>query len=89
MHKRIGNTAISLSRLLNAMIGGNPAESLSGRCYREDIGWGKTVIDTLFFFQPNHCLHSHIEDRVDAKNLLGVYYRDPEDKAKVDQWDWR
>jgi len=98
MHKRVGNTALALSRLLNAMLGGNPSETLSGRCYREDIAWGRTAIDSLFFFQPNHCLHSHIDDRVGARDLLGAWDQTPEEettadlktmRSKVDQWDWR
>jgi hypothetical protein len=71
--KRVGNIAMGLTHLLNATVfGGSPVESLSGRVYREDRKWAVRVIDTIFFFQPNHCLHAHVEDRLLAKALLGL-----------------
>lgn len=75
---RVGKVAMGLTHLLNAAVfGGSPVESLSGRVYREDRQWAVRLIDTIFFFQPHHCLHSHIEDRVLARKLLCQYDQEP------------
>ena len=66
----ITNVAAALSQLLNsAVFLGDPNETLSGRCYREDRVWAMRVIDALFF-QPAHCYESHLADRVFARMIL-------------------
>lgn len=50
-----------LDRLVNALIGGSFAETLSARAHRSDAkdhpvwGWTAAVIDTLFFWDADHC----------------------------------
>ena len=70
--KYIFNVAAALSQLLNAVVFlGDCNETVSGRCYREKRTWAVKLIDTLFFFQPEHCLHSHLADRIFARKVLG------------------
>lgn len=67
------DVATALSQLLNAVIGGDPNETVSGRCYRENRDLLAKVIDTIFFFDPFHCQESHIKDRLFARKILGEY----------------
>ena len=67
----VTNVAIALSQLLNATVFcGDPNETLSGRCWRENRKVPGLLIDTLFFFQGQHCLHSHLADRILARKIL-------------------
>lgn len=51
------------SQLANAFLfNGHPNETISGRCYRENRKWAVRIIDTLFFFDPHHCMGSHLKD---------------------------
>lgn len=55
---------ISFDQFLNAVAGGWADETLSARSYRlsgESRGWlvMMRVIDTLFFWQVNHCFMSY------------------------------
>ena len=55
----------SLSRLINASIGGWSGETLSGRAYREDISWLKYVLDKVWFLidaEENHCRDCYLLD---------------------------
>ena len=53
--------AIAIDQLGNALLGGWADETLSSCAYRMERDgrpWGRItrpLIDTLFFFQPNHC----------------------------------
>lgn len=51
--------AIAVDQLGNAAIGGEPDETISSRAwrnrYRPVWGFVRKVIDTLFFFQKDHC----------------------------------
>ena len=68
----VWNIAAALSQLLNAVVFfGDCNETLSGRCYREQRWWAVKLIDTLFFFQQEHCLNSHLADRIFARKVLG------------------
>lgn len=68
----IWNIAASLSQLLNAVVFfGDCNETLSGRCYREERWWAVRLIDALFWFQSEHCLNSHLADRIFARKVLG------------------
>lgn len=64
---RIGN---AISQLLNvALLNGHPNESISGRSYRE--GWKiRKVIDFIFWFDPEHCLNSHLNERVWCRTIM-------------------
>ena len=65
------NIATALSQLLNAAVFcGDPNETLSGRCWREDRTWAVRIIDSIFFFQREHCYTSHIADRVFARKIM-------------------
>ena len=68
----IWNVAAALSQLLNAVVFiGDCNETLSGRCYREERWWAVRIIDTIFWFQTEHCLNSHLADRIFARKVLG------------------
>lgn len=45
----------SFSRFINCLIGGSEYESISARCYREDRIIMMKLINTIFFWQNNHC----------------------------------
>ena len=55
------NLAIAADQALNALLAGNPDETLSSRAYRAKRaghkywGWTAKAIDALFFWQPGHC----------------------------------
>jgi hypothetical protein len=63
LHYRNGwhRVGIALDQVLNALLGGNPDETLSARAWREEqLGsarWGRCrrAIDRLFFWQSQHC----------------------------------
>ena len=63
------NVWSALSQLVNAIVGGVPVETVSGRAYRTD-SWLRPVIDTVLFFQKNHCLAAHNDDVNDAYWLI-------------------
>ena len=64
---RIGD---ALSQLLNVIIlDGHPNESLSGRAWRTQSRWYK-VIDTLLWFDADHCMSSYLNDLQYAAELL-------------------
>ncbi len=67
----IVNVAAALSQLLNAVVFlGDPNETLSGRCHRERRVKAEAFINALFFFQPDHCMHSHLADHLFAHKIL-------------------
>ncbi|MCG5538939.1 hypothetical protein [Halorhodospira sp. 9622] len=76
--RRIGDAS---SRFGNALIGGSPAETISGRAYREakagSIRWQriKVWIDRVFklFGERAHCRRTHQRDLEVAKGLLEAY----------------
>lgn len=59
---------IALDQLINALCGGWPDETLSSRAYRRCRDDGKCtckkVIDTLFFFEKDHCFQSYVSEEV-------------------------
>ena len=61
---------MSLSQLLNTILGGRVDHTFSGRVGRaaeEGKTWGKImaeIIDTLFFFDPDHCARSIERDEL-------------------------
>jgi hypothetical protein len=63
------NVWSALSQLVNAIVGGVPVETVSGRAYRTN-SWLRSVINTILFFQKDHCLDAHNDDVNDAYWLI-------------------
>lgn len=64
---RVGDAT---SHWLNTtFLNGNINESLSGRAWRTQSRWYR-VIDTLFWFDPDHCRVSHMNDMAYAREIL-------------------
>ena len=59
------NVAIATDQLANAILNGDPDETLSSRAYRmQQKGqkywwWTAKAIDLLFFWQKEHCKQSY------------------------------
>ena len=58
------------SQLVNAIIGGHPNESLSGRCYGEPWPRLMAIVNKLFFWQVNHCRSAFTNDLKWAKKYV-------------------
>lgn len=64
---RIGD---ALSQLGNVVFfNGHPNESISGRCWREQLFWYK-VIDLIFWFDKDHCKASFKKDLIYAHEFV-------------------
>lgn len=69
------------SQLINLVFfNGSPDETVSGRCYRQGTlqgmgRWdkGRKVINTIFFWELNHCYKSHLQDLNAAESLKSIY----------------
>ena len=60
----------ALSQLLNViLLNGHPNESLSGRAWRTQSFW-RYVIDTVLWFDKDHCRVSHENDMEYAREIL-------------------
>jgi len=59
----------AVSQFLNVLLlNGDANESISGRAYREN--WkAEKFIDTLFFFDPEHCRNAYLSDLARAYAL--------------------
>ena len=67
----IFRVAASMSQFGNAaLLGGWPDETISGRMHRENHHIAKEIINTIFFFQEDHCRQSHLEDVEFSKMIL-------------------
>jgi len=55
MTKYIMNIAVALSQLLNAVLGGNPKETLTARLSRSDAWYAKLICKFLGWIDPGHC----------------------------------
>ena len=66
----IKNLLVSIDQFFNAVMLGDPDETISSRAGRvwPDSKWRK-FIDKLFFWQTNHC-HKAIEKSEGKKDLL-------------------
>lgn len=59
---------VALDQLLNALLLGYADETLSSRAYRADRDgkvfglFFRPLIDTVFFFQKNHCHQAYLEE---------------------------
>lgn len=52
------NLLISIDQLGNTIIGGDPDETLSsraGKAYHNGVKWPKKFVNSLFFWQKDHC----------------------------------
>lgn len=62
------NFLIALDQLANSLLAGAPDETLSSRAHRmrqkkqRYWGWTANAIDTLFFWQPDHCRLSYEQE---------------------------
>jgi hypothetical protein len=62
---------ILLSQAINALLlNGNPDETVSARAYRCNWYTTERVINTLFWFDPEHCATSHERDKKFARAVL-------------------
>lgn len=74
------NLAVAFGQLLNALLAGDPDESLSARAYRTEQGgkrFGRVfrpLIDAIFFFDPHHCHLSYLAEQ-QRKQLPKEYQR--------------
>ena len=67
LHDYIWNVAQWLSQGLNTIVfAGNPNMTFSARCHvnRDERVWStvRKIVDTIFFFQPNHCQSAYETD---------------------------
>ena len=75
---------VLLSQTGNAIfLYGNPDETISARCYRhrnEPI-WSKAyeILNTVFFWDEDHCYESHVKDLYFAGEILRQGERDGDD----------
>ncbi len=58
---------IAADQLVNALLGGWPDETLSSRAWRLHVAglrsWPCRLIDSLFFWEDNHCFAAYISER--------------------------
>ncbi len=72
---------ISIDQLFNVLLGGYADETLSSRAWRayyDKKPFGlvfKPVIDTIFFFDKDHCFNSFLSERLDRQ-------QPPENRSK-------
>lgn len=72
---------ISIDQLFNVLLGGYADETLSSRAWRAYYDkklFGlvfKPVIDTIFFFDKDHCFNSFLSERLDRQ-------QPPENRSK-------
>lgn len=77
---------IAVDQLVNALLGGDPDETLSARAWRlegQTKRWKVTriFIDTLFFLQPSHCKQAY-ESEVNNAHLASIYSAEQDLKYK-------
>jgi len=72
-------TLIAIDQYFNALIGGMADETVSARAWRlrSNPYWNqaRVAIDTVFFWQPNHCQKSY-DLEVNRKQLPAGYSED-------------
>lgn len=67
MKQYLLNNLISMDQLLNTILGGCPDETISSRAWRckdSSAFWGyaRKAIDTVFFWQKQHCRVSYLSE---------------------------
>ena len=74
----IKQVLIAVDQLANTLAGGMADETLSARCWRlrarQPWQTFRGVVDTLFFFDRDHCRTSY-ESELERKQLPGEYRR--------------
>ena len=69
MKRYFWNLLIAIDQLLNVLVcNGEPDETMSSAAFRmhrdgRPAGFLKPLIDTLFFFDPNHCQESYFAEK--------------------------
>jgi hypothetical protein len=72
------NIATALSQLLSVLTGGHPDLTLSARVYvasrtGSTVGlYLETVLDAVYWFHPNHCFKSWLEDVQHASRVFTI-----------------
>lgn len=65
---RLKRILIALDQLVNTVFNGWPDETISSRAWRWEqsgkLRWPRRLIDTLFFFDANHCRESYESERL-------------------------
>ena len=62
------NLLIALDQFANAVLAGDPDETLSSRAWRAEQsgqrywGWTRRAIDALFFWQRGHCERAFLSE---------------------------
>ena len=51
-------------------LGGHPNESVSGRCHREPWPHAKRLVNSMFFWQKDHCRSAYTNDLEWARDYL-------------------
>ena len=61
----------SLSQVINvALLNGDANESISGRAYRENWSAAVNIIDSVFWFDPDHCRNAYLSDLARAYAII-------------------
>ena len=61
----------ALSQVLNVLVlNGDANESVSGRAHRLEWNTIEALIDTLFFWEPDHCYWAYMNDLERARELI-------------------
>lgn len=74
-HQRAEHIAFGFDQTANTAFGGHWDEKISSRAWRErkhSKRWHylRIIIDTLFFFDPNHCEASFKKEQQEALHIL-------------------
>ena len=61
------NLLVAFDQFINVLFSGQPDETISSRAWRcKDANsfWGfmRKLIDTIFFFQPQHCFKAYLAE---------------------------
>ena len=59
---------IALDQLLNTLLRGDEDETMSSRCWRENRRCLVTLIDHIFWFDPDHCRTSYESELLKRKS---------------------
>lgn len=81
MKYRIKNFLISADQFLYSIItlgGGDPDETCSSAAWRAEcdkkfFGFFRPIIDVIFFWEPNHCYESYVEETT-KREFIKEYY---------------
>lgn len=70
--------AIAFDQQINTLLGGYADETLSSRawrCQNKSKFWriARSVIDSIFFWQPNHCRQAYLSEKL-RKQLPDNFY---------------